>query len=409
MASPSSAPTLHQILAKAHRHLALLAVTLATASLLLCGVLIIQDYVTRGLTLTARTISYAVEPAVVFNDMDAVKEGVTSIAGNITVERLEIVDGKGRRLVTWSRSGKGLAHWIGRWGSRMLWPQPVVEEIRKSGDKIAEVRVFGSAFGIGRFLVPSLIVAFCCIGITIIATHMLARRLRAGVVDPLKHVADVAHSVRMERAFHRRVPAPGVAEVDDFVEDFNSLLSELQGWYAGLAQENEKLAWQALHDPLTGLGNRARFEARLEALTAGDGERGACFAVLYLDGNRFKQINDQNGHDAGDAVLRAVAKRLQRCIRNIDMAFRLGGDEFAIILSPQIDRGDVDIVVKRITEALEEGISLPDGSTAFISFSVGRSIYPENGTSPAELIRSADQAMYDDKMRRRQDGASSHH
>ncbi len=409
MSERPAAPTLHQTLSRAHRWLVLFAVVLASATLLLSGALTMRHYVSRNLELIARTVSYTVEPAIVFGDTDAVREGLASVAGGGSVERIEVVDPQGRMLASWVREGSGLRHRIEQWGSRTLWPRPMARTMKMEGVPIAEVRVFGNAAGIGRFLQAGVIVALCCLGIALIATNILARRLQSGVVTPLRHVAEVARSVRQERAFHRRVPAPGLAEVDDFVQDFNGLLAELQGWYAGIEEENQALALQATRDALTGLGNRTAFEQQLDAAILHSAQAGNRFAVLYLDADRFKRINDSYGHDAGDTVLRTIAERLKLSVRSADKAFRLGGDEFAIVLAPPTSAGEVDAIVARIAEGMAPAIALPDGHAVAIALSVGYAVYPEDGRTSGDLVRKADKAMYRDKLRRCDDGAIRPH
>jgi len=401
----SQAPTLHQVLARAHRRLILFSVSLAGAALLFCGAVMMHDYVSRGLVLVAHTVSYTVEPAIVFGDEDAIREGIVSVSQGGTAARIEVADPAGHVLAEWSRSEGGPIGRMEVWGSALLWPDPVTERIERNGAPIGEVRVYGSAAGIGHFLAIGLLVALCCVGIAAVATGMLARRLRSGVIDPLNHVAEVARSVRLERAFHRRVPGSGLAEVDNFVHDFNSLLIELQGWYAGLTQENQELARQATRDPLTGLGNRVLFARQLEQALIIAGKTGSCFALLYLDGDQFKQINDCHGHEVGDVALRTIAERLEQCLRAADAAFRLGGDEFAVILSPPIERDDIASVIARIREAMAAPIPIEDGGFVTMAVSVGFSICPDDGLTPADLVRTADEAMYRDKIRRRDDAS----
>ncbi|HZF45501.1 MAG TPA: diguanylate cyclase, partial [Sphingomonadaceae bacterium] len=330
-------PTLDGILARAHGRLILAAVLIAGVTVLFSGASIIRDHAARNLELIARTLSYTVEPAIVFGDREAIVEGIRSVADNGAVERIEVADTQGRLLASWSSEDDGPFAWVERLGSRILWSEPFRLPIERGGEKIGEVRVTGSAAGIERFILQGVLIILCCVGIAMVATRILARKLRSGVIDPLNHVAEVAHSVRTERAFHRRVPAAGLAEIDNFVEDFNGLVAEIQDWYDGLTEENQKLARQARHDALTGLGNRVLFERHLDAAVDGARQKGSRFALLYLDGNDFKQINDCHGHEAGDKVLQAIADRLRQSVRHADHVFRLGGDEFAIILGAPID------------------------------------------------------------------------
>jgi diguanylate cyclase (GGDEF)-like protein len=232
-----------------------------------------------------------------------------------------------------------------------------------------------------------------------LATRILARRLQRDVIDPLGHVAEVAHAVRRDRAFERRVPSAGIAEIDRFGQDFNALLAELQGWHDGLTSENAELARRAAHDPLTGLGNRRLFEQRLSLAIGDCAPGGEAFAVLFFDIDNFKQINDRHGHESGDAALIAVGERLRGAIRQHDQAFRLGGDEFAALLVPLECRAQVDQAVSQITQALALPIRLPSAALASLQVSIGVATFPDDGMEPQDLLRRADEAMYRQKKR----------
>ncbi|WP_187172786.1 diguanylate cyclase domain-containing protein, partial [Enterococcus faecium] len=131
-----------------------------------------------------------------------------------------------------------------------------------------------------------------------------------------------------------RVPPARIAEMDALGDDFNALLEELERREALLEQRNEELSRQALHDSLTGLPNRAYFEQHLQARLAEARRAGTSVALLFLDNDHFKSVNDRHGHAAGDALLVAVAQRLRAQLRESDLVARLGGDEFAIVMAP---------------------------------------------------------------------------
>ncbi len=162
------------------------------------------------------------------------------------------------------------------------------------------------------------------------------------------------------------------------------------------ARENlafqRRLAHQAFHDPLTGLPNRVLFQDRLEHALARAARR-APVAVLYLDLDRFKTINDSLGHEAGDALLVAVAERLQRCVRPEDTVTRLGGDEFAILLEGVRDSGDAVRVAERVGGALGAAFTVGDHQM-FVSTSVGIAYTGHDGATTGDLLRDADIAMY---------------
>ena len=156
----------------------------------------------------------------------------------------------------------------------------------------------------------------------------------------------------------------------------------------------DQLTHDAFHDPLTGLPNRSLFLNRVTHCLARQSRRGELrFAVLFLDLDRFKVINDSLGHRVGDMLLRSVARRLQACLRPGDTVARLGGDEFTILLDDIVQDGDAVDVARRIREAMEQPFSF-EGQEIVTSVSIG--IAPSNPSyaRPEDLIRDADTAMY---------------
>jgi diguanylate cyclase (GGDEF)-like protein len=148
----------------------------------------------------------------------------------------------------------------------------------------------------------------------------------------------------------------------------------------------------AKHDALTDLPNRLQLREHLESLVI-RARRGDPFAVLYLDLDRFKQINDTHGHPIGDELLKSVAGRLKKCVRETDMVARLGGDEFAIIQTLIKSQTDVSILADRVIKSLASpfmisGLELSSGTT------IGIALAPTDGTDPDELIKKADLALY---------------
>jgi diguanylate cyclase (GGDEF)-like protein len=159
----------------------------------------------------------------------------------------------------------------------------------------------------------------------------------------------------------------------------------------------------ALHDTLTGLPNRAYFNALLDTLTNKDKDNKKYTALLFMDLDFFKIINDDMGHKAGDAALIIVAKRLLSCIRMNDIAARLGGDEFAIIL-PDIDNFSiVECIARRIINEISSPLCV-DGEMRYLGVSIGISLYPLDTEDNDKLLQYADKAMY----RVKKDGKNSY-
>jgi diguanylate cyclase (GGDEF)-like protein/PAS domain S-box-containing protein len=161
----------------------------------------------------------------------------------------------------------------------------------------------------------------------------------------------------------------------------------------------EALAYQALHDPLTGMPNRTLFADRLIQALAGARRRSSGVAVLLLDLDWFKLINDTLGHDVGDEVLNTVAQALSRELRASESAARLGGDEFAFIIEDVTTETELAAVASRILSAVTEPLALDDHFT-HVTGSLGIAL-AEPGDDPTSLLRNADIAMYQAKAKRR--------
>lgn len=155
-----------------------------------------------------------------------------------------------------------------------------------------------------------------------------------------------------------------------------------------------RLQLMAHADPLTGLANRSLFYDRLErALSLAQRHTGH-IALIYIDLDDFKQVNDTQGHEAGDIVLRTVAMRLRRLIRDSDTVARIGGDEFVILLLDVPDRDAALVVAHKAEEAVRMSIEVRPAQFAHIGASIGVSLSPQHGSSAEALLRAADAAMY---------------
>lgn len=159
-------------------------------------------------------------------------------------------------------------------------------------------------------------------------------------------------------------------------------------------KKSEELIWQqANFDTLTGLPNRRMFHDRLDQDIKKAHRAGLPLALLFLDLDHFKEVNDTLGHGMGDLLLQETAKRLVNCVRESDTVARLGGDEFTVILGELDDAGCIERVVQSILRKLSEPFHLQD-EMAYVSASIGITMYPEDATEIEALLKNADQAMY---------------
>lgn len=179
-----------------------------------------------------------------------------------------------------------------------------------------------------------------------------------------------------------------LGEVTNYVAVFSDITHK--------KEDQQKLEKLAHFDTLTGLPNRVLFQDRLNSSLARSKREKERMAIMFIDLDRFKQVNDSLGHRIGDMLLCEVAKRLQLSVREVDTVARLSGDEFTVILTDLAQMQDVEIVASRIVKSVGAPYFL-DGHELFVSASVGIAIYPEDGVDSKDLMRHADVAMYSAK------------
>ena len=158
-------------------------------------------------------------------------------------------------------------------------------------------------------------------------------------------------------------------------------------------QAEEEIKRLAFHDSLTGLANRVLLKERLELELAHARREGTTLAVLFLDLDRFKLVNDSLGHSVGDWLIQQVADRLRSCLRDSDTVARQGGDEFIIVLPNIKNQGNVKMVAEKVLRALQE-VYVYEEHELFVSCSIGVALFPVNGDNAADLLKNADAAMY---------------
>lgn len=400
---PRSAPrigartTLQKLLSRFHFGITLFAVALSGLTILLAGVTALRGYADRNMELAAQLGAYGVEPALVFNDPVAAREGLEPLTHIPGIARLRVLNDVGRPVIEWTSPTADPTPML----SRIFFPRPFAVTVERNGSAIGTIEVWGDSSTLVDYVRLGLLAGLTCLLITAFGTIFLARRFEYELVKPLNEIATVAHDVRLHRRFDKRVQPLGIAELDRLGGDINALLDELQGWQGHMESERALLAHRASHDPLTAMPNRAAFDEQLaRRIEAAEG-RGGRFALLFIDADNFKAANDNFGHAAGDAVLVALSACIKETLRKGDFAARIGGDEFVVIIDPFDADAVAEELADRIRACVSQPIALPEGQTYRASVSVGVATFPDSGNNATALLTAADAAMYADKLANR--------
>src|ERR1700722_860008 len=249
-------------------------------------------------------------------------------------------------------------------------------------------------------------------------TEMLSQSKHIQGLIQQSAAAVISASAGMRHVFVSSAPLPGVSQVLDHhaaatrqlheaVDRLTGLNQVLQGeirernlldhQLAAAFEQEEGSRKAALHDQLTGLSNRVLFYDRLEHGIAQATRQGWMLAVMFVDLNEFKSINDTHGHQAGDAVLKSMALQLTHTTRHEDTVSRYGGDEFLCLIAPLHEQKHIAMIAAKILAAIQapNEVCGRDGLVnLWVGGSIGISVFPKDGASAAELVRLADTAMY---------------
>jgi len=394
-------PTLDSVLRRAHLSVSLIAVLAAGLTLTAVALLALRVYSDQNLRLVARSMSYTVEGAVVFGDALVAKEALALIGVNEDIDQAQVSDKAGKVLARWERGEHGTRYYIERALTGWMLPDSLTFPVMRNDQAIGSITLVPHSRSLLPFLLSGLSCLLACLVLSLVVAVRLSRRMETEITSPLRHLAETAHRVRRDRSFELRVPPANIAELNQISDDFNALLDELEAWQSHLQKEHASLSHRANHDSLTGLSNRAFMEAELERAILDARIGNGKVAVLFLDSDRFKYINDTFGHASGDRVLVTIAARIKQQLREGDLVARLGGDEFAILLKPLRNSSDAMHIADNIITAMAQAIELPTGNSIVTSLTIGVAVFPDHAIDAVSLVGAADEAMYRAKQAQR--------
>ncbi len=313
---------------------------------------------------------------VIISTMPGIKPLENFVRGDTLIEYkgllIEIKDGENNRTLMLEKYTKSFFY--------------TAEMLREDTKWIVIIEV--SLMGYMKELFNRLSMNFSLIHIfTLIAflmTKLLASASAKPIVEISKLITNLARNI--ERISKFNLPKSNIVELSSLAEAFETLARKVLTY-------TEELKKMAYFDSLTGLPNRVMLKHRLETAINKAKKNKTKVAVLFIDLDYFKTVNDTLGHEQGDLLLKQVANRLGSIFKESDTIARFGGDEFIAVIPNIKSKADVTHVAKRILKVFETPFDI-DGEDIYLSASVGIALYPDDGTSPAELIKNADIAMY---------------
>ncbi len=386
--------TLRKLMHKAQVRSNFVGIVTSGSILTILGLFALINLADHNEKLVSRVLSYTLEAAVVFKDKEAIREGINIITETEKLSGVLVLDESGNTLYEWNTEEQSQWVRLEREILSFMLDQPSTVSITHNGTSVGSIQVYTNGtiffiFMLCGFLAVALSLIFSTIG-----ANIEGSRINEFICKSVRELASIARRIARERAFELRAPQCSIYEIRELAEDLNILLDEIETWEGHLQKENDSLSYRANHDSLTGLSNRSVFEAELTRQVDASLENNSKFALIYIDGYRFKNVNDTYGHAAGDEVLMATAKRLKSLIREGDLLARLGGDEFAMLIRPLKNENDLEAISRKIVGSMQHPIAVDDGQRIDFSLTVGGVIFPEHGSNSKDIVNAADSAMY---------------
>ncbi|AYO53347.1 sensor domain-containing diguanylate cyclase [Acinetobacter wuhouensis] len=368
------------------------AITLfiCTSTFVTISVFTVESYAKQNLLLISRTVSERVQPALVFSDKITISQIINEYTFQHSVRLIEVYDMKGNKV---AESLKNAEHYsyIQKIFDQFFLKEPIKLKVQHQGQLVGQVILYGSSNEILMFIIKIFIGLAFGMLFMIFAVWWSVNLTYRHIMESFSPLIQIAQLLKQQKAYNLRFPQSDIKEFQELNGTFNQLLDEIQTWHTHLQNENNALSYQVQHDHLTQLPNRSYFYQVLCNLFEDPNQR-QNLALVFIDNNNFKAINDQYGHLVGDEVLKEMSNRLKRHIRQNDFVARLAGDEFAIILRSISKVEHLISIAENLIKCCEEPLIYKGQAIAF-SFSLGIAISTQ-ASSPEDLISQADQAMY---------------
>ena len=280
----------------------------------------------------------------------------------------------------------------------LLNAYPVLEEpIIFDGQQVGAVIIQSDLLAMFQNIRFLAILVFVVALLTLLMAIVLGMQFQRIITVPIETLLEGMQRVSLNKDYSHRIPETSNDELGQLMSGFNQMLTEIEIRDQSLFERQQQLDQLAHYDNLTGLANRAMLMDRLHQAVHQAKRYHQKLAILFIDLDGFKEINDTLGHKAGDELLKQVAARLNTIVRGSDTIARLGGDEFTICLHNVASAESACIVARKVVELYAEPFTL-EGTACRITGSVGVALYPHDAETVEALLKAADTAMYQAKQ-----------
>jgi diguanylate cyclase (GGDEF)-like protein/prepilin-type processing-associated H-X9-DG protein len=418
------------------RKLTLVIMLISTVSLLLASAAFIisdrlhtKQQVADNLLIMAEMIAANSTATILFKDYDAAVETLAFLGSQDNIQAGVIFDSNQEPFTSYHKQGSSIAlpELSSQASNVLFWDNhvEVFTDITYEGEQIGTVYLRSDMQVINKRLALFLGIVTLVLLASLLVAFALNERLQYIITAPLLRLSAIARQISTERNYSLRVAGESRDELGTLIKDFNTMLGEIEMRDKKLKQHKEdlearvvqrtrelekankelaaskqqaesvamRMQHQAQHDALTGLPNRSLLNDRIQIELSHARREQTMLAILFLDLDRFKIINDSLGHATGDQLLCVVARRLKKCLREGDTVARLGGDEFMVLLPRLSTVADAGRIGNKIIQDLAMPASC-NGHKLHITTSVGISVYPFDGSDADTLVKHADISMY---------------
>lgn len=357
---------------------------------------------------TARVLAENASASLMFQDASSAQELLQSLHHSPDVHGAALYLKDGQKIADYaiadhaiSASRGSLQEQVSYGLGHVYLVQPVVYD----GELIGGLHLMGGMESLYVQMAWQSLVTLIAALLAMIAANMLMRRLNRSVLQPINGLSALMEQVSDQNDYSARATPCNITELKALADGFNDMLGQIQQRDIARKEAENKTFKLAYFDSLTGLPNRQSFLERLGQEVRIAEREGTRLAILFMDLDGFKGINDSMGHNTGDLILQWAADRLQQGIRPYDVVVRtnidesevelarLGGDEFTALIPRIVKPEDALLVAHRIRELMRRPFML-DGREVVLTASIGIAVYPDDGEDASSLLKHADTAMY---------------